>query len=90
MTSGSGTNLFIHIVAYGHGDIFVNFIIKSTLRKMTITSTFHIYNIIMYKAKWDRQIKVHIHFSKNIVCNIFSKKVLKVKILKNTKSAVCC
>ena len=62
MTSGSGTNLFIYIAAYGDGGIFVNFMIKSTLRKMTIISTFHIYNIIMYKAKWDDQIKILIYF----------------------------
>ena len=39
----------------------------------------------MYKAKWDRQIKLHIYFKKNIVRNIFSKTVLKVKICEKYK-----
>ena len=39
----------------------------------------------MYKAKWDRQITVHYYFSKNIVRDIFSKTVLKVKICEKYK-----
>ena len=48
-----------------------------------------IYNIITFNAKWDRQIKVVVFFSKNIVRDIISNTVLKVKICEK-KSVVCC
>ena len=38
------------------------------------------YNIIMFKAKWDRQIKVYIDLKKNTARDIISKTVLKVEI----------
>ena len=104
MARGSGTNLFIHIAAYGRGGIFVNFMIPSMLTKITITSTFghrfrhvmrqiiclfisfpSIYHINMFKAKWDRQLKVYVNFSKNIVRDIFCKTVLKIKICEKSK-----
>ena len=47
-------------------------------------------NIIIFKAKWDRQIKVYVYFSKNIFRYIFLRQCWKWKYMKNTKSAVCC
>ena len=38
------------------------------------------YNIIIVKAKWDRQIKSYFYCSKNIDRDIISKTALKVKI----------
>ena len=43
------------------------------------------YNIIMFKAKWDRQIIVYMYFSKYIVRDIISTTVLKIKVWENYK-----
>ena len=38
------------------------------------------YNIIMFKAKLEDQLKVYVYLKKNIICDIISKTVLKIKI----------
>ena len=41
------------------------------------------YKIVMFKAKWDHQIKVYIYFSKNSIRDIISKTVEKNAIIHN-------
>ena len=96
MPAGSGSNLFIHIVSYGRGGIFVNFMKPSMLRKMTITSAFphqshyDIRQSVCLFISFRRQIKVYVYSPKNSDRHIIPKTVLKVKYVKNTKSPVCC
>ena len=47
----------------------------------------YIYNIIIFKAKWDRQIKVYVYFFFQKISSVifFSKTVLKVKICEKYK-----
>ena len=105
MIHGSGNNSFIHIASHGRCGIFVNLMIPSLLRKMTITSTFHLrfqhirqiaclfisfvslYNIIMFKTKWYRQIKSYVYLKKNIVRDIISKTLLKTNLCEKYKSS---
>ena len=47
-----------------------------------------IYHII--KAAWEHQMKVCVYFPNNIVRDILSKTVLKVKICEKYKISVCC
>ena len=44
-----------------------------------------VYNSIMFKAKWDRQIRVYLYLKKTIVRDVISKTVLKVKICEKYK-----
>ena len=74
---GSDSNQFIHIASYDRCGNFVNFMIQSMFRKMTITSTLHHrfqhiiclfisfpagYSTVMCEEKLDCKIKVHLYF----------------------------
>ena len=60
---------------------------QHTIRQIVSLSRSYptMYHIIMFKANWCRQIKVYVYFSKNIVHDIISRRVLKVKICEKYK-----
>ena len=43
------------------------------------------YSIVMFTAKWDRQIKVYVYFKNNIVRDIIPKSVLKIQLCEKYK-----
>ena len=78
MTHGSGTNQFIHIAAYGCDGIFVNYMIPSMLRKITVTSIFrHGFQHFIRQNVFFHKLSIYIqHYS---TLGLVSRDVLPVK-----------